>query len=145
MRIDGEWYPCDDGIVRPVFHGHVQAADRSWKPVSFLVDTGADQTVFSADVLARLACPAVRTDHRLAGVGGVADSVAVPTQIRFACDGGRRAVFRGEYAAFTSLEALDMSILGRDVMSLLTLIVDWHGDVVCMIAQEHRYRIEAAS
>ena len=145
MRIDGEWYPCDDGIVRPVFHGQVLAVDGSWKQVSFLADTGADQTVFSADVLTRLAYPATRSDHRLAGVGGIADSVAVPAQIRFACDDGTRAVFRGDYAAFTSLEALDMSILGRDIMSLLTLIADWQGDVVCMIAQSHRYQIEAVS
>jgi hypothetical protein len=46
MYISGEWLLCD-GVVRPVIRGEVLASDGSWQRVVFLVDTGADQTVFS--------------------------------------------------------------------------------------------------
>ena len=51
MRIDGEWYECDDEVLRPVVRGEVLNAHDSWEPVLFLVDTGADCTVFSAAIL----------------------------------------------------------------------------------------------
>jgi hypothetical protein len=54
MRINGEWYLCDDSVVRPVIRGEVLAGDGSWARVPFLVDTGADRTVFSAAILALL-------------------------------------------------------------------------------------------
>ena len=54
MRIDGEWLLCDDGIVRPVIRGEILAGDGTWQRAEFLVDTGADRTVFSAAVLAAL-------------------------------------------------------------------------------------------
>ena len=57
MRINGEWFECDDGIVRPVIRGEALAADGTWLRVFFLVDTGADQTVISADVLDLLQYP----------------------------------------------------------------------------------------
>ena len=47
MQINGEWLICDDGIVRPVVRGEILAANGSWVPVPFLLDTGADRTVFS--------------------------------------------------------------------------------------------------
>ena len=36
---------------------------------------------------------------------------------------------------------LDMSVLGRDILGLFALIVDQLGDTVCLIRQNHRYRI----
>jgi hypothetical protein len=47
-----------------------------------------------------------------------------------------------EYAAFTQLEALDMSVLGRDIMEVFAVLVDRSGDVVTLIRQPHRYAIE---
>ena len=55
MLIAGKWLICDDGVVRPVLRGEVLAGDGSWERVEFLVDTGADCTVFSAATLAKLA------------------------------------------------------------------------------------------
>ena len=48
MRIDGLWFLCDDGMVRPVLRGEVLASDHSWVKVEFLVDSGADRIVFAA-------------------------------------------------------------------------------------------------
>jgi hypothetical protein len=50
-------------------------------------------------------------------------------------------VFRGQYAAVTELEALDISVLGRDITRLFAVIVDWPHDVVCLGGQRHRYII----
>jgi len=51
MRINGEWYLCDDGVARPVIRGEVLNVNGFWEPVLFLVDTGADRTVLSAAIL----------------------------------------------------------------------------------------------
>jgi hypothetical protein len=54
MRIDGQWLLCDDGVRRPVISGEILADNGSWEQSEFLVDTGADRTVFSAATLAKL-------------------------------------------------------------------------------------------
>lgn len=112
MRIDGEWLLCDDRIARPVIRGEILAGDGTWQRAEFLVDTGADRTVFSAAVLAALRLQPVVTQARLGGIGGVADSVVVETQVRLTREETGKVVFRGRYAAVTELEALDMSVPG---------------------------------
>jgi hypothetical protein len=54
MRITGKWHTCDDGVVRPIVETSVLSA--TGQPVfeRFLVDSGADCTVLSADLLQRL-------------------------------------------------------------------------------------------
>jgi len=141
MRIDGEWYPCDDGVVRPIIRGAVMNAYGFWEPALFLVDIGADRTVFSAAILELLGFPPIATAKDLGGVGGVAKSVIIKTQVRLDCDDGGKAVFRGEYAAFVDLEALDISVLGRDIMDRFAVIVDRPNDVICLLGQRHHYII----
>ena len=51
------------------------------------------------------------------------------------------AVFKGEYAACTSIATLDMTVLGRDILNLFTLIVDRQGDTICLIGLDHFYAI----
>ncbi len=142
MRIDGHWLICDDGIVRPVIRAEIRTSDSSWIPTVFLVDTGADRTVFSADALDQLQLDPIESPDRLAGVGGQADSVVVTTQIRFDDSEGGKVVFNGNFAGFTSLEDLDMSVLGRDILNMFSLIVDRQGETICMLGQPHRYTIE---
>jgi hypothetical protein len=141
MRIDGAWLLGDDDTLRPVIRGEVQCADGSWQPTPFLVDTGADCTVFSAAILARLGFSDAGATDRLGGVGGLAPSVVVETPIRLFQQGGEDVLFRGRFAAFTELAALDMSVLGRDILSLFAVIVDSPRDVVCLLAQNHEYLI----
>jgi predicted aspartyl protease len=142
MRIDGRWLLCDDGFVRPIIRGEVLANDGSWHAVEFLVDTGADRTVLSALILERLGLQSSVTQDRLGGVGGIADAVIVETQIRFSRETGSKVSFRGQYAAVTELNTLDMSVLGRDIISLFALIVDQPGTVLCLLGQQHQYTIE---
>jgi hypothetical protein len=42
----------------------------------------------------------------------------------------------------TELEALDISVLGRDISGLFSVIVDQPNRVVCLLGPRHRYRIE---
>lgn len=115
MRFNGEWLQCDDGIVRPVIRAEILSGQNVWRAAELLVDTGADRTVFSANVLASLHLKTSKPRMPIiGGVGGLADSVTVSTQIRLTQDDNVVVAFRGEYAACTDHEALDMSILGRD-------------------------------
>lgn len=142
MRISSLWYAGDDGIRRPVIQGEVLTSNRLWIKAPFLVDTGADLTVFSAAILADAHLKPLAPQDRLGGVGGIAASVAVETQIRFSREIGSKVTFRGQYAAVTEVEALDISVLGRDIMGLFSVIVDQPGNVVCLLGQRHRYTIE---
>jgi len=42
----------------------------------------------------------------------------------------------------SSLQAEDMSLLGRDITDLFAAIVDRPGNFVCLLGQNHRYKIE---
>jgi predicted aspartyl protease len=142
MRFDGEWLDCDDGIIRPVMRAEILTASGNWRAVEFLVDTGADRTVISANVLEMLKLKTTATPDRIGGVGGLVDSVNVNTQIRLTRDDKERVVFRGSYAACIDQEALDMSVLGRDILDLFAVIVDRRGVVVAIVGGKHRYIID---
>jgi hypothetical protein len=141
MRIDGSWLLCDDGVVRPVILGEALAAGGTWVPVTFLVDSGADRTVFSADTLRDLALPALTSEEQLGGVGGQAASVAVETKIRLTRETATPVVISGRFSAFTDPKSMDMSVLGRDITNLFALIIDRPQEVVCLLSQNHRYAI----
>jgi predicted aspartyl protease len=142
MRIDGQWLWCDDGIMRPVISGEILAGNGSWEKSEFLVDTGADRTGLSAAILAKLGLQPLPIQESISGLGGIADSVIVETQLRLTRENAGKVVFRGQYAAVTELEALDISVLGRDITRLFAVIVDRLHDVVCLLGQRHRYTIE---
>jgi hypothetical protein len=79
MLISGVWHLCDDGTVRPIIRAEIRANDGSWIKAPFLLDTGADRTVFSADVLKALRFPSIISKDQIGGVGGVVASVIVET------------------------------------------------------------------
>jgi ribosomal protein L14 len=141
MVFSGEWYLCDDEVTRPVIRGEILAQDGSWCAAEFLVDTGADRTVLSANTLVALNLESREPDEDIAGVGGIVDSVVVRTAIRLTRDDGKMATFRGEYAACTVQEALDMSVLGRDILGMFSVIVDRPSGIVCLVGGRHTYRI----
>ena len=144
MRINGTWHMCDDGIIRPVMGAEIQAGDGSWVKAPFLVDTGADRTVFSGDILQALHLQPVAED-RLGGMGAVVSIIIVETRIRLTHENNGKILFRGRYAAVTDTQALDMSVLGRDVINLFAVIVDWPQRLVCLLGQPHQYTIRLQS
>jgi hypothetical protein len=143
MRIDGEWFECQDGVTRPVVRAHIDDADGL--PISdrFLVDTGADRTVLSADFQRRIG---VLGDHPpagigLVGVGGGTRFVVLPTALQLLTDDGRVATIRGDFAAFTDPNATDLSILGRDVLDHFRVIVSRLDGEVFLLASSHHYQV----
>lgn len=141
MLISGMWHVCDDGIIRPVIHAEIQASDGSWVKAPLLLDTGADRTVFSTDILQARRLQPVVAGNRLGGVGGVASALIVETRMRLTRENNGNVMFRGQYAAITEAEALDISVLGRDVTNLFAIIVDWPQRVVYLVGQRHQYTI----
>ena len=142
MLCPGEWLQCDDGIVRPIMWTRILGGDGSWRSVKFLLDTGADRTVISANVLALLDLPCVRSEDRIGGVGGLADSVNVTTRICLQRDDGQWITLRGTYAACVQQEILDISVLGRDILNIFAVIVDRAADRVVLLHGSDSYAIQ---
>jgi hypothetical protein len=119
MRVVGMWMPCDDGAVRPVIECLVTGSGARQVDEHFFVDSCADCTVLSADLLKRLNLTGKPPPRHLAlkGISGAGSYVVVNTVVEFlrAEDG-----IRGEMAAFTDPTATDFSILGRDYWTTLT-------------------------
>lgn len=65
----------------------------------------------------------------------------IETRIRLTRGNNGKVMFRGQYAAITAVEALDMSVLGRDVTNLFAVIIDWLQRFVCLLGQQHQYTI----
>jgi hypothetical protein len=143
MRINGEWYVFEDDVVRPVVQCEVQKSNGDWETSLFLLDTGADRTVFSR-VLARALtqAPAERS-VALGGVGGLVEAELISTVVRLTTERGSYASFRGEFPAAIAEESLDISVLGRDILSQFAAIVDFPKRLVSLLAQLHDYRIIA--
>ena len=144
MRIDGDWLHCDDGIVRPIIRCEALGMDGYWRAAEFLLDTGADRTVFSESVLGAMALRSWQPGEEIRGVGGIASTVAVKTQIRMTREDNGKVVFRGEYVGCRDKELLDMSVLGRDITQLFAVIVDRPGEQVCLVREGHKYSIDKA-
>jgi len=128
-------------MTRPVLRAEVLTRDGSWIKVPFLVDTGADRTVFSADILAALNLAPVVTSNQIGGVGGIVASVTVETPIRLTRENNGKVTLRGQYVGVTEVGTLDMSVLGKDITNLFSVIIDWPQKIVCLLGQKHQYVI----
>jgi gag-polyprotein putative aspartyl protease len=143
MRVFGKWLQCDDGETRPVVECLVSAADGRLVGEHFLVDSCADCTVLSADLLTRLKLvgKAPPQDMSLKGISGAGNYVVVNTIVELVrADAGPVRV-RGEMAAFTDTTATDLSILGRDVLNQFDVILSRRRDEVVLLAGDHHYQI----
>jgi Retroviral aspartyl protease len=143
MRIAGEWQAGDDGVTRPVVQAQIQCADGTLLSEEFLVDSGADRTVFRAHLLKTLDFPAsaVLEGSILQGIGGVGESVVVKTVVVLTRDDGGKVHMRGEFAGFFDTSATDMSILGRDILNHFDLILSRRRNEVLLLAPNHEYRV----
>lgn len=144
MRVNGEWLICEDGVIRPTVTGVVRIPHGQMVEVPFLLDAGADRTVFSARFLHRLLPLKTAADDQihLAGVGGLVTSITVETVIGFIRDDGRTATVRGLFGVFTESESAEMSVLGRDVTNNFSVIYDYPNQAVALLALPHFYEIK---
>jgi hypothetical protein len=111
---------------------------------SFLIDSCADRTVFSAYLLAKLNFTGnhAAAGMALKGVGGESAFVLVDTVLDFKRDDGGVVHIRGGFAAFTDPAATDLSILGRDVLNIFDVIVSKRRNEVLLLAGNHQYRVD---
>jgi hypothetical protein len=146
MRIAGEWWSCDDGVVRPVVEALVLGAAAQNFPERFLIDSGADRTVLSADLLGRLQLPtqAPPAELALAGISGVSPFTVVSTVIEFTHTDIGPIRVRGQFAAFMDPAASDLSILGRDVLNNFDLILSRRRSEIVILGGNHQYLINPA-
>lgn len=142
MVVHGEWHECPDGITRPIIRADVQKSDGSWLSAELLVDTGADRTVLSGQVIFATKLPATPNPGLLGGFGGVANTILVNTVVRLTSRDGSIANVQARFAAVDTEEALDMSILGRDILNIFSVFVDYRGNQVLLIDRNHRVRVE---
>jgi len=96
MRINGEWFLFDDDILRPVIRGEISTEAGAWQQAEFLVDTGADRTVFSAATASKLGLQSSDLRERISGLGGAVNSVVVQTKIQLTRETGSKVTFSGE-------------------------------------------------
>jgi hypothetical protein len=144
MRVNGEWSLCEDGIVRPIIQGFVLLANGQWYEAPFLLDAGADRTVFSDDFLALLSPLAMTQAEslRLAGIGGSADAITIEASLGFTRDDGKLVTVRGAYAVFAENSGTDLAVLGRDVTDNFGVIYDRPNWTVALLAPPHYYEIK---
>jgi hypothetical protein len=147
MHVNGEWLVCEDGVIRPIVLGLVKAASGQMIEVTFLLDAGADRTVFSTGFLRSLVpLQGSKPDQiQLAGVGGRVGSITVDTVIAFTRENGRTVTVRGPFAVFTEGESAELSVLGRDVTNNFSVIYDYPNRAAALLARPHYYEIKRAS
>lgn len=147
MLVIGEWLICEDGVIRPTLAGLVRTADGKMVEVPFLLDAGADRTVFSADfldLLLPLQTSGADQIH-LAGVGDRVSSVTVSTAIGFVRSDARIATVRGQFGVFTESESAELSVLGRDVTNNFGVIYNYPNRTIALLATPHFYEIKTTS
>ena len=146
MRVNGAWLPGDDGVIRPIVPGLVRLRNGQWLEVSFLLDAGADRTVFSADFFSLLQPFEAIGGERLllSGVGGKTDSITIETTIAFTKDDGQLITVRGEFGVFLEGESADLSVLGRDVTNNFSVIYDYPNQIIALLAPPHSYEIKSS-
>ena len=143
MLIAGEWKLCDDGGTRPVVRANVVGVDEISSAEDFLIDTGADRTVLSATLLARLRLPtrSPLSGAALSGIGGERAFVVVTTRVELLRDDGGLVRIHGEFASCTDPTATDLSILGRDVLDNFDLTISRRRSQVLLLTPRHQYRV----
>ncbi|MGH9755299.1 MAG: retropepsin-like aspartic protease [Blastocatellia bacterium] len=141
MEIKGEWQFCEDGVVRPVMLGLFESADGEWINAELLIDTGADRTVLNTEILQKLGIDPLEAEEGISGLGGLTDAVVIQTKLQLVRETGAPVTFHSHFTAVTNPTALDLCVLGRDILDLFALIIDRPGNIVCLLSQRHRYVI----
>jgi hypothetical protein len=146
MRIEGEWFRCEDGVMRPTVRIYASGGNGERERDLFLVDSGSDHTVLSAHFVGRLRMPgsAPPPDLGLQGIGDGAGFVVVNAVLELTRNDGVPAIVRGEFAAFTDPQVSDLSILGRDVLDNVDVILSRRRDEVLLLAANHRYAVTSS-
>jgi hypothetical protein len=143
MLIKGQWWVCPDGVTRPTIRLEVEDGPARLVDERFLIDSGADRTVFCAALLTRLTLPThpLPAGLSIQGIGGRSPVVIVSTTLVVTSLSSTTARFGGQFATFTDPLAADMSILGRDVLDHFDVIFSRRRNEVLLLAPPHSYAV----
>jgi hypothetical protein len=147
MRIDGRWHLFKDGILRPVIDAAIQGPTGTLHTVMFLLDAGADRTVFDHTFVPLLNPLAVASEEtpELGGVGGKVDCVFIRSRLAFVSSEGKRVIVQGAFGVFTESSSSDVAILGRDVTNNFDVIYSYPSRQVMLLAKPHSFQINLQS
>lgn len=141
MRINGEWRPDENGVLNPVLECELLTGLGEWVEVTFLIDSGAEQTVISSDILRRIDVPAQISLHSLVGIGAAIQVLTASTKLRLKLASDSTVTINGPFAGLPEGREGELSILGRDVLGNFAVILDRPGDAIALLHGRHRYSI----
>ena len=141
MRINGQWRIDDRGVAEPILVGRLLSSFGEWLQVPFLIDTGAERTLLSPDILEALGFVATPSRHQFVGLGGAVDVWTVQTKLRLDLDSGSHIDINGPFDGLHSGREGEMAILGRDVIVHFATIFDRPADTITLLHGRHRYSI----
>lgn len=146
MQINGNWRLFADNVLRPCVHLRVRLSENYWQEFPFLLDSGADDTVLSADLLELVSHLENQTATKipLEGIGGAVDTILIETVLGFIKDDGTTFEYPGRFSVFTEISSSDISMLGRDVTDQFKVIYDRPDSAVLLLSPPHRYEITTA-
>ena len=121
----------------------VETATGGWAGCDFLIDTGADATVISPDVLQQLGRPTTLAARQLGGIGGSVPTLEVWTTIRLSAPDGSVANIGGMRSAFGVTGAITDCILGLNILCAFALVADRPNDILCLLRPPLYYTITA--
>ena len=110
--------------------------------VEFLIDTGAETTVLTAALIRELRIAGLPAPLGLSGVGGAVPALVIHPALHFMKDDGSLLRVNVECYAFAVENPHDTCLLGRDVLNLFRVMLDYSSDVVCLLTGNHRYVIQ---
>ncbi|MFO0805752.1 MAG: hypothetical protein U0791_21835 [Gemmataceae bacterium] len=141
MRINGEWKWDENGVMTPVLICELLSGDGEWMKSQFLIDSGAERTVISPDILRTLDAPVQMALDSLVGVGAAVQVLTVSTYLRLKLDDGATITVNGPFFGLPQEREGELSILGRDVLGNFAVILDCPGDAIALLHGRHRYTI----
>jgi hypothetical protein len=143
MQIAGEWLVGRDGVIRPIVWVWVRGADGGPREEPFLVDTGADRTILRAELWQslRLQSVPVASGGFLHGIGGMNRFVVVSAMIQLPRSDGPPVELEAPFAGSNEPQALDNSLLGRDVLNHFDLVLSRPRGEILLLAGTHRYTV----
>jgi Aspartyl protease len=141
MRFTGRWELLGSRHY-PLVVANVQGIDGRWHADLFLIDTGADRTVFTWEFYQQLGLVpnAAPPTIPITGVGGSGMTYLLcHGWIGFPAASAPRFAIYEEFAVATNPDALELNLLGRDILDHFDLIVSRRRGEVLLLTDTSSY------
>jgi len=145
MIVLGEWRTDENGVLTPVLDCFLLGGSGKWLAVSFLIDSGAERTVLSPEILRDLDAPSQMSLDTLVGIGAASQVLTVSSRLRLQTVDGSEVIVNGPFFGLPQGREGELSILGRDVLGNFAAILDRPGRVIALLHGQHHYSIHEAA